>query len=77
MFDIANLIQGLEVIKQFTCLTQLSMNFYLLIKTKMLKNEDFLAFKLSGAIFIMLITVKMPAIIGILTFISLINFILR
>ena len=32
---------GLKVIKLFLCSTQLSMEFELLIKTKMLKNKDF------------------------------------
>ena len=51
--------------------------FQLLIKTKMLKNKDFcLAFKLSVVVFIVLINVKMPTIVGILTFISTIKFIL-
>ena len=34
----------------------------------------FLASKLSDVVFIMLINVKMPIIVGILTFISMINF---
>ena len=36
----------------------------------MLKKRTFLAFKLSVDLFIMLINVKMPTIIGILTFMS-------
>ena len=36
----------------------------------------FLAFKLSDVVFIMLINVKMPTIVGILTFMSMINFML-
>ena len=42
---------------------------YLIIKT-------FLAFKLSYVVFIMLITVKMTTTVGILTFMSMINFML-
>ena len=38
--------------------------------------KKFLAFSLSDAVFIMLINVKMPTIVGILTFISKINFVL-
>ena len=34
----------------------------------MQKNEDHLAFKVSDVVFIMLINVKIPTIIGILTF---------
>ena len=45
-------------------------------KFKMLKKKKiFLAFKLSD-VFIMLINVKMPAIVGMLAFISMINFML-
>ena len=65
------------------------MKFQLLIKTKMLniyvrkrakirnrynQAKTFLAFKLSDDVFIMLINVKMPTIVGILTFMSMINF---
>ena len=65
---------GLEVIKRFSCSTQLIMRFQLLIKTKMLKNKGFLfAFKLSDVVFIMLINVKMPMIVGTLTFMSMIK----
>ena len=43
----------------------------------MLKNKTFLAFKLSlVAVFIMLINVKMLTIVGILTFMSMIKFML-
>ena len=38
--------------------------------------NKFLALSLSEVAFIMLINVKMPAIVGILTFISMINFVL-
>ena len=60
-----NMKPGPEVIKHFSCSTQLRMKFQLLIKTKML---TFLAFKLSDIVFIMLINVKMPTNIGILLF---------
>ena len=50
---------------------KLSMKFHLLLKTNFLKNEDF-AFKPSD-VFIMLINVKMPTVVGILTFMSMIN----
>ena len=40
----------------------------------MLKNKDF---KLSEAVFIMLINVKMPTIVDILTFMSMINFMIN
>ena len=38
--------------------------------------KKFLALSLSDAVFIMLIYVKMPTIVGILTFMSRINFVL-
>ena len=59
---------GPGVMKIFSCSTQL------LIKTKMSQIKIFLAFKLSDVVFILLINVKMPAIVGISTFISRINF---
>ena len=51
--------------------TQLSMKFQLLIKTKILD-----ALSLSDVVFIMLINVKMPTNVGILTFMSKIIFLL-
>ena len=51
------------------------MKFQWLMNIKML-NNTFLAFKLSNDVFIMLITVEMPTIVGILTFMSMINIIL-
>ena len=48
------------------------MNFQLLIKTKILKIKSPVAFKLSDVVFIMLINVKMPTIVSILTFKSMI-----
>ena len=62
------------MIKVMSCSTQLSMKFQLLIKTKLLENKDFLALEYSDVVFILLINVKMPTIVGILTFISRINF---
>ena len=52
------------------------MKFKLLIKTKRLKILDSLALKLSDGVCIMLINVEMPIIVGILTFMSMINFML-
>ena len=37
-------------------------------------NEEVIALSLSDVVFIMLINVKMPTIVGILTFMSMINF---
>ena len=64
---------GLEVIKLFPCSSQLSTKFQLLIKTKYRQIKKCLALSLSDVVFIVLINVKMPAIIGILTFMSRIN----
>ena len=49
------------------------MKFQLLIKTKHAENQTFLAFNLTNVVFIMLVNVKMPTIVGILTFMSMIN----
>ena len=49
--------------------------FQLLIKTKMLKIKTLLDFKHSDDLFIILIKVKMPTIVGILTFMRMIKFI--
>ena len=49
----------------------MSMKFQL-TKTKMLKNKDISYFKLSD-VFVMLINVKMPTIVGILTFMGKIH----
>ena len=38
------------------------------------EHEDFFALSLSDDVFIMLLNVKMPTIVGILTFLSRINF---
>ena len=57
---------GSEVIKLFLCLTQLSNR----------KIKKFFVLRLSDFVFIMLINVKMPTIVGILTFMSRINFML-
>ena len=51
------------------------MKFQLLIITKIPTNEKVLALSLSDVVFIMLINVKMPTIVDILTFMSRINFV--
>ena len=57
--------------------SQLSKEFQLLIKSKILKKiKIFQAFKLSDVVCIMLINVKMPKIVGILTFMSMMNLML-
>ena len=65
---------GPEVIKLFSCSTQHSMKFQLLIKNKIPTNTDFFALNLSDVVFIMLINVKMPTVVDILTFMCRINF---
>ena len=57
----------------FSTSTQLSMKFWLLIKTPYLKLKNCLTMKHSDVVFILLINVKMPAVVGILTFISSIS----
>ena len=51
------------------------MKFQLLLKTKMQQNADFSCFQTLRCCIIMLINVKMPTIVGILTFMSRINFV--
>ena len=55
------------------------MKFKLLIKTKLSTNEEVSGFKSlrSSGVFIKLINVKMPTIVGILTFMSRIIFVLN
>ena len=69
---------GPEVIKHFSCSTKLSTKFELLIKTKYMyrQTKKFFALSLSDGVFIELINVKMPTMVGILTFMSRINFLL-
>ena len=68
---------GPEVIKLFSCLTQLSTKFYMLISIKNMKKFNFFScsYKLK-MVFFLLINVKMPTIVGILTFVSRKNFML-
>ena len=49
---------GPKVIRKV--MLNLTMKFRLLIKSNVLKNKDFLAYDLSGGVFIMLINVNMP-----------------
>ena len=55
--------------------TELSEKFQLLIKSNMPTDKEVSCFSLSRVVFIMLINVKMPTIVGILTFMSRINFV--
>ena len=50
------------------------MKFQLLKKNKSAENKELLTYKLSDVVIILLINVKMPTIVGILTFMSMINF---
>ena len=43
-----------------------------MIKSKMLRDKDIACFKLSDIVLSMLINVKMPTTVGVLTFISII-----
>ena len=61
--------------KLFSCSTQLSTKFQLLIKTK-ITTKKFFALSLSDVVFIMLINVEMQTVVGILTFMSKINILL-
>ena len=52
------------------------MKFQLLIKTKIPKNEEVSCLSLSDVVLILLIKFKMPTPVGVLTFMSMINFVL-
>ena len=52
------------------------MKFQLLIKPKMLKIRNYLAFNFSDVVLIMLINIKRPIIVDILTFMSMIHLML-
>ena len=68
---------GPEVIKRFSCSSQLSTTFQLLMKKlKYRQMKTFLALSVSDVVFIMLINVKMPTFVGILTFMSRTKFVL-
>ena len=68
--------QAPRFIKLFSCSTQLSTKFQLLIKNKIPTIKKFLPLSLSDFVFIMLINDKMPTIVGILTFMSRMNLVL-
>ena len=74
--DYPKFVPVFAVIKLFACSTQMSMKIKLLTKTNMLINNTSLIFKLSDVVFIMSFNVKMPTIVGILTLMSIINFML-
>ena len=64
--------------KAFFMLNSTENDFQMLLKTKVLKNKDFfLDLILSDVVFILVIYVKMPTVVGILTFMSNINFMLN
>ena len=64
---------GLEIIQLFPCSTQLSMKFQIL---KCRQMKKFLVLSISDVVFITLIIVNMPTIVGILAFKSRVNFVL-
>ena len=69
-------LPGPEIIKLFSCLTQLSMKFEMLISIKNQVIKHFSGSVKLRMLFFPLINVKMPTIVGILTFMSRKNFIL-
>ena len=76
VFCTSVLISGPEVINFFSYSTQLSTKFQLLIKTKILTNEEVSCFKSLRCCIYNANKVKIPTIVGILTFMSRINFVL-
>ena len=67
---------GPEVIKLFLAQLNWAWNFNCSSKLKYKQMKKFLALSLSDDVFILLINVKMPTIVGILTFMSRMNFVL-
>ena len=71
---------GPEVIQLFSSSVQLRIKFQLLINVEIVKTSGKFRFKTQNLViytahkFILLINVKMPTIVGILTFMSRINF---
>ena len=63
----------LSLLKLVICSAQLSTKFQLLIKTTTPTNKEVFGLSLSDVVFIKLKNVKMPTIVGILTFLSRIN----
>ena len=70
---IKSLDSGPKVIKLFSCSTQLSMKFQLLIKTKIQTNEEVSCFKSLRCCIYHADNFKMPTIVGLLTFMSTVN----
>ena len=58
------------VVNLFSFSTQLSMRFQLLITKKILKNNGMFCFQTLRYVFIMLINIKLPTVIDILTFMA-------
>ena len=67
---------GCEITKLFSCSKSIEHEILAAHKTKILKIKTFIAFRLSDVVLILLINVKMPTIVGILTLMSKINFML-
>ena len=65
-----------DVIKLLPCSTQLSKKFLVLIRIKILRNSAFLGSDKPRMLFFPLIHVKMPTMVGILTFMSRKDFML-
>ena len=76
MFSCGHGTPGPEVITVLSCLTQLSTTFQLLIKTKIPAYKEVYCFESPDVVIIMLINVKMSTIVGILTFMSRMSFML-
>ena len=67
---------GPTAINLLSCSTQLSMKFQMLISIKISRNSAFSGSVKPMMLFFLLINVKMPTIVGILTFMSRKNFML-
>ena len=67
---------GPEVIKHFSCSTQLSLKLKLLINVKIDRINGFASLIHQSQSFILLINAEMPTVVGILAFMRMINFML-
>ena len=74
--DILQVRPDLEVIKHFSCSTQLSIKLKMLISIKISRNSAFSGSDKPRMLFLLLINVKMPTVIGILIFLTRKNFML-
>ena len=72
--DLLQVVLGLEVIKLFSNTTQMSLKLQLLINVEIVKISGKFSFKAPKLVIYPANKCKMPTMVGILTFMSMINF---